>query len=313
MKKRILYCGWMRSNFAKVDAEMLAAMGHNVTIVNMSEIASRYTQLPVYLLRYFTQIVPGTIKADIVWIWTADYFTLPIVLTARLFGKKTVVHIGGYEIHNDPEVGYGNQRFRIRGAISRYILKPPTSVIVQSLAYVTKLTRLIPGSKIHMVPAAVTIPDVTRLKDESVMTAYMNYTGAERIKGISTYRRAVAQLPYRSVIMVDQPHEELMLSLKQTKVYCQLSYTEQFGQVVLEAMSCGCIPVVSDRGGLPELVGDAGIVVPYGNVKATVEAIQEAMKMDSDKAIERAKDYHLSRKFGNLSMITEPELWTRHS
>jgi hypothetical protein len=301
--KRILYFGYMSSPFARTDAEMLSTMT-DVSVINLSEMAARYGQLPTYVVRYFTQVLPRMRTTDIVWIWTADYFTLPIVLAGRLFGKRVVVHLGGYEIHNDPEIGYGNQRFLIRGYLSRWILKH-CEVIVQSEAYVVKLTKLIPNVKLYMLPAAVIIPDVTRTKDDSVMTAYKQYTGAERIKGIKTFRDAVNQLTYRSTVMVDQPHEALMLALKQTKVYCQLSWTEHFGQVVLEAMSCGCIPVVSDRGNLPELIDGVGIVVPYGNAEQTRIAIRLAMNMNSMAAVNRARDYDMARKFANLSVIVE--------
>ncbi|MFC3198969.1 glycosyltransferase family 4 protein [Parapedobacter deserti] len=36
-------------------------------------------------------------------------------------------------------------------------------------------------------------------------------------------------------------------------------WEEPFGNVALEGMACGCIPIVSDGGGLPDAVGSAGI------------------------------------------------------
>ena len=41
---------------------------------------------------------------------------------------------------------------------------------------------------------------------------------------------------------------------------------EQYGRVVTEAMACGRCVVVSDSGALPELVGEAGLVVPENDV-----------------------------------------------
>lgn len=37
-------------------------------------------------------------------------------------------------------------------------------------------------------------------------------------------------------------------------------WREPFGNVALEGMACGCIPIVADGGGLPDAVGDAGVV-----------------------------------------------------
>jgi len=38
--------------------------------------------------------------------------------------------------------------------------------------------------------------------------------------------------------------------------------------VALEGMACGCLPIVTDGGGLPDAVGKAGLVVPRGDVDA---------------------------------------------
>ena len=52
-------------------------------------------------------------------------------------------------------------------------------------------------------------------------------------------------------------------------------WQEPFGNVALEGMACGCIPIVSDGGGLPEAIGEAGLIFERGNV----EDLAEKMKL----------------------------------
>ncbi len=51
------------------------------------------------------------------------------------------------------------------------------------------------------------------------------------------------------------------------------SLVEGFGLPALEAMACGTPVICSDRGALPEVVGDAAIVVPVGEPRDLAEAI----------------------------------------
>ena len=52
---------------------------------------------------------------------------------------------------------------------------------------------------------------------------------------------------------------------------------EQYGRVAPEAMACETAVIVSDAGALPELVGDAGIIVPQGDVVALAAAIVDLL------------------------------------
>lgn len=51
------------------------------------------------------------------------------------------------------------------------------------------------------------------------------------------------------------------------------SWEEPFGNVALEVMACGCIPVVSDGGGLPEAVGNAGVVFKRNDLQDFIEKL----------------------------------------
>ena len=52
-------------------------------------------------------------------------------------------------------------------------------------------------------------------------------------------------------------------------------WQEPFGVVALEAMACGCVPLVARSGGLPEAVGAAGLVVERGSVAELAQGISE--------------------------------------
>ena len=70
--------------------------------------------------------------------------------------------------------------------------------------------------------------------------------------------------------------EELDDLFRRASVYVQASRHEGFGMGVAEAMLAGCIPVVTDAGALPEVVGDAGVVVGP-EPEAIAEGVQRAL------------------------------------
>jgi glycosyltransferase involved in cell wall biosynthesis len=75
---------------------------------------------------------------------------------------------------------------------------------------------------------------------------------------------------------------ELVHQYRMASIVVIPSIYEGFGLPAAEAMSCG-VPVVSTTAGaLPEVVGDAGILVPPADVKALVEAIS-ALVINPDK------------------------------
>jgi len=73
-------------------------------------------------------------------------------------------------------------------------------------------------------------------------------------------------------------------------------WEEPFGNVVLEGMACGCLPIVSDGGGLPDAIGDAGISFARGNTDALVDAILKVItNPDLEKKLRSATANHLHK------------------
>jgi glycosyltransferase involved in cell wall biosynthesis len=59
------------------------------------------------------------------------------------------------------------------------------------------------------------------------------------------------------------------------------AHREQFGRVLVEAMACG-IPVIgSSSGGIPEVIGDAGLIVPEGDAAALAGALAQLLNSDA--------------------------------
>lgn len=51
-------------------------------------------------------------------------------------------------------------------------------------------------------------------------------------------------------------------------------WKEQFGRILIEAMACGVPVVGSDSGEIPNVIGDAGLIVPEGDALALANAIR---------------------------------------
>lgn len=95
-------------------------------------------------------------------------------------------------------------------------------------------------------------------------------------------------------------------------VYCQTRlllmpsrWEEGFGMVALEAQSCGIPVIASRRGGLPESVGDGGLLIDdYRNVDAWVDAIGTVLK-DASRyrtLADRARRHAASEAFASEAL-----------
>ena len=73
------------------------------------------------------------------------------------------------------------------------------------------------------------------------------------------------------------PHDLMPSLYREHDVLLLWSSHESFGLVVLEAMACGVVPVVSDRVGVRNLIvhGSNGFVIPMGDTAALAETIRQ--------------------------------------
>ncbi len=91
-------------------------------------------------------------------------------------------------------------------------------------------------------------------------------------------------------------HEDLPLLYNLARLKFFPSVYEEFGIPVCEAMACGCPPVVSNTGALPEVVGDAGLIVDPFNPAEMKEALKrlwtdDALRADlAERGLRRARE-----------------------
>lgn len=72
-------------------------------------------------------------------------------------------------------------------------------------------------------------------------------------------------------------------------------WEEPFGIVALEGMACGCLPIVSDGGGLPDAVGKAGVVFKRGDINDMVEKMLKLLhNPEITEAIREEMSRHLA-------------------
>jgi glycogen(starch) synthase len=115
---------------------------------------------------------------------------------------------------------------------------------------------------------------------------------------------AALQLQVRSLGLEDQVRftgsktgKELADLLHRHKILVVPSiWNEPFGIVALEGMACGCVVLGSDRGGLVDAIGDAGLTFPGEDVVALRDQIARLLSDDVLRArLQRLAPGHLGR------------------
>lgn len=270
---------------------------------------------PLSTLSSALALVTGTLWSDLTFSWFADVHAKWAVRLSRLFGKKSLVIVGGYEVVNIPEIGYGGLINSKSANIVKYVLNNADRLLAVSEYNRKLISNIVDPKKISLVYNGVDCEQlllkandsnslvddgqVLENKENLVITVVYNINEITiRLKGLRTFIDAAMSMPETRFLIIGNlntytreklnvpnnveftgflDREDLYRIYSKSKVYCQLSLIESFGMALAEAMCFGCVPVVTCEGALPEVVGDTGYYVPYGDTRATVAAIREAL------------------------------------
>ena len=95
-------------------------------------------------------------------------------------------------------------------------------------------------------------------------------------------------LGHRVIWIPTVPHADVVRYINAMDVLVLPSLTtqpwkEQFGRVLIQAMSCQVPVIGSNSGAIPEVIGDAGIVVPEGDPSALARAIERLYRSEEER------------------------------
>ena len=262
----------------------------------------------------FSQYLRGVKEADIVFCWFASWNSFWAILVARLYKKPSVLIVGGYDVADLPEAGYGHQRGGIMKLVSRGAMKMATTLLpfsiysrqeAENIAGISnKLTEVVylgvpdPFGSLPEIPKARLVLSVGKV----------DWPNLKR-KGLEPFIQVAKLLPDMKFVLVGEwadnsidhlrsiassnviftgrvSNEELLDYFRQASVYVQASLHEGFGLSVAESMLAGCIPVVTRAGSLPEVVGDCGIYFDVDDLQSLYQGIQRGLSSNNNFRIQ---------------------------
>jgi glycosyltransferase involved in cell wall biosynthesis len=322
---RIFYVHSRKASFVAIDRDILAERFQIEDLYQPGRVPN------------ISKVIRGVLKADVVFGWFASWHTfLPITL-AWLLRKPSVMVIGGFDTANMPDISYGHQRGGLRRHASRWIFRRATRLITNSSYSLSEIERNtpIPHERVTVVHHGVPDPfgEDPGTKERVALTVGAIDRTTLVQKGQLPFVQAAGELPDVRFVFagkwLDDAIEELRAvappnveltgwlsdddlhaAYRRAAVYVQASRHEGFGLAVAEAMLAGCVPVVMNVTAMPEVVGDAGVLIESQEPAAVAEGVRKALAMGTGAAA-RARERILTafpmerRREGILRVVDE--------
>ncbi|HIJ98624.1 TPA: glycosyltransferase family 4 protein [archaeon] len=314
---------------------LLVAQNLDDMILDDSKILKKYFDVDILIIKSGAQMVAklGKLiekirKADLCLVWFATSYAFFTTMFAKLFGKPTVLVVGGYDVVKVPEIGYGLAAHPIKRIFPIFALQWADAVLPfseDSEAQMLKNFDLDSDKvrTIHLGVNPVALKKYKKKKGNTAVTVGVMTKSNLTRKGLEVFVRAAKYLPdVKFVLIGDAPDkatseylkniatpnvhlknlgyntEKIVQELSKAKVYVQVSYHEGFGRAMAEAMCQECVPVVSARGAIPEVVLNTGFYVhKLGNPQEVAEKIRMAIKSKlGKKARKQAMQFTLEKR-----------------
>jgi glycosyltransferase involved in cell wall biosynthesis len=290
---RVLYVYSRRNTFTRIDLEALR---------DSFEVEEYFQDGPLPRPRELIAKLRG---CDVVFGWFASWHTLAALTAAKALRRPTVLIIGGFDTASVPEIGYGNQQDRIRGLRARLAIARADRLITNSHYLEGEIERNlgIEPERVRVVHHGLADRFGEPAGDGDGRVALtvgaVHRWNLER-KGHRAFVEAARELPDVEFVLAGRWEDDAIDELRalasanvtfsgylsdadldrefrRAGVYVQASWHEGFGLAVAEAMLAGCVPVVTDAGALPEVVGDTGVTIPAVDAGEIAGGVREAI------------------------------------
>tara|TARA_B100000035_G_scaffold284284_1_gene267103 strand:- start:2 stop:985 length:984 start_codon:yes stop_codon:yes gene_type:complete len=242
--------------------------------------------------------------SDVGIAWFASVYSAILVFTARFLRKTSIIIVGGADLITDSHLGYGLLLSSWKRPFIRYALRRATHVLPTS-EYLRRaalevgeyegdnLSTVPPGldsnfwqpggqkENIVLTVAKCTTKDRIQIKGVDLLLQVAEKMSETSFQLIGVEENILSKnnsfIPKNVVVSPSMSQQKLLSYYQRSAVYCQLSRVESFGIATAEAMLCGCVPVVTDVGGLPEVIGDSGLLVSPDKPETFASTLREAL------------------------------------
>lgn len=310
---------------------LLVSQNLDDMILEDSKILKKYYDVDVLIFRKYADIfklpklIAKILKSDICFVWFATAYAALTTFLCRLFGKKSIVVTGGYDIVDMPEINYGLLAHPIKKYFPAIAFRFTDKILPFSKDSASEILKRfqIKKEKIDVVYLGVRQHFGKPAKKKNIVVT-LGVVKEENIlrKGLEIFVKAAKYVPEARFILIGNilekkaynylktlsgknvefldlgyNTEEIMNAFDSAKVYVQVSAHEGFGRALVEAMSRKCVPVVTRRGALPEVVGNTGFYIPFGNPEETAKVVKKALKSKKgNSARKRAALFTLEKR-----------------
>ncbi len=280
------------------------------------EILSKYYDVEHITFSISLKGLYNTLKAikrcDVTFSWFANTGAFFTVIMAKIFSKKSIVVAGGFDVANESKINYGTSNQNIFRRTLRTLSLIWADIVLPVSQSTKEETKQFTKNNVQMVYNGI---DCKKFKPKGIKENLVLTIGSKiKLKGLNTFVEVAKEcpdinfliiglsksdleyVPDNLILIKEVSHDAIISYCQKALVYCQLSYIESFGMALAEAMACGCIPIVTNRGALPEIVGVNGFYVSYGDIDNTVNAIREAFKENNFNPCKQIKDNFLLQK-----------------
>ncbi len=287
-RKRCLYVYPTTAPFIDNDRKVLRSRYRLVE--HRVQLSRNPLKLLRELARYKLFLLREAPRCDLAYMWFADYHSLLDAWLLRFFRKPVYRVVGGYEVEYIPRLGYGGLKNPLRAFCVTQALQTARRLLCVSAHTLHKTLPLITHNRVEVLYNGVDSADFVPREglppeQRSGFLTVGNFDCEQYVlrKGIDRLAVLARSLPREQFTIVgvrpwlhsptmdslpDNVHKldyvplaELQRHYESARWYLQLSESESFGVAVLEALSLGCVTVISNKAALPEIFGEASVVV----------------------------------------------------